>query len=550
MKQNEEHIAVFRTKAEKNRANMKKNKKVIAIIGGGPAGLTAAYELLKDGGSEKYDVTVYEESDHLGGISATINHNGNRMDLGGHRFFSKDETIMNWWSNIMPVQGQPSFDDKVLGRDKEFTGNCDVDPEKMDNVMLIRDRVSRIYYDKKFFDYPVKMNVNTIKNMGIGKTFKSGTSYLMTKAHKLPEDNLENFYINRFGKQLYSMFFEGYTAKLWGRHPRDISADWGAQRVKGLSIPAILKDMFTKAVGKKDNANAETSLIEQFWYPKYGPGQLWTLVGDKILEIGGHIEYNSKVREIIRDDNVYKINSIVYEQYHILKEVKVDEVISSMPVKDLVNSFSGKEQTSETIKEIANGLPYRDFITVGILAKKLKLKNETGFKTLRNIVPDCWIYVQDKGYKMGRIQIFNNWSPYMVEKPADTVWIGLEYFCTEGDKLWNLSEKKFTECAIRELVKMGIVDREDIIDTHQEKVKKAYPAYFDTYSEFDLVKTYLSNISNLWCIGRNGQHRYNNMDHSMMTGIKTAEHIKNDNRDKQDIWNVNTEKEYHEEKTK
>lgn len=529
---------------------MKQNKKVIAIIGGGPAGLTAAYELLKDSGSEKYDVTVYEESDHLGGISATINHNGNRMDLGGHRFFSKDETIMNWWSNIMPVQGQPSFDDKVLGRDKEFTGDSNVDPEKMDNVMLIRDRVSRIYYDKKFFDYPVKMNINTIKNMGISKTFKSGTSYLMTRVHKLPDDNLENFYINRFGKQLYSMFFEGYTAKLWGRHPRDISADWGAQRVKGLSISAILKDMFTKAVGKKDNTNAETSLIEQFWYPKYGPGQLWTLVGDKILEMGGHIEYNSKVREIIRDDNVYKINGIVYEQYRILKEVKVDEVISSMPVKDLVNSFGGKEQTSETIKEIANGLPYRDFITVGILAKKLKLKNETKFKTLRNIVPDCWIYVQDKGYKMGRIQIFNNWSPYMVEKPADTVWIGLEYFCTEGDKLWNLREKKFTECAIRELVKMGIVDREDIIDTHQEKVKKAYPAYFDTYSEFDLVKTYLSNISNLWCIGRNGQHRYNNMDHSMMTGIKAAEHIKNDNRDKQDIWNVNTEKEYHEEKTK
>ena len=529
---------------------MKNNKKVIAIIGGGPAGLTTAYELLKDGGSEKYDVTIYEASDHLGGISATINHNGNRMDLGGHRFFSKDETIMNWWSNIMPVQSKPSYDDKVLGRNKEFTGDADVDPEKSDNVMLIRDRVSRIYYNKKFFDYPVKMNFNTIKNMGISKTFKSGTSYLMTKAHKLPEDNLENFYINRFGKQLYSMFFEGYTAKLWGRHPRDISADWGAQRVKGLSITAILKDMISKAVGNKNNANTETSLIEQFWYPKYGPGQLWELVGDKIVEMGGKIEFNARIVEIDRNSDTYKIDSLVYEQYRQLKQVVPDEVISSMPIKDLVASFSGSVEASDIIKEIANGLPYRDFITVGVLAKKLNLKNETSFKTLGNIVPDCWIYVQDKGYKMGRIQIFNNWSPYMLNKPADTVWIGLEYFCTEGDKLWNMSEKKFTRCAIRELVKMGIVNEEDIIDTHQEKVKKAYPAYFDTYSEFDIVKTYLSNINNLWCIGRNGQHRYNNMDHSMLTGIKTAEHIKSDNRQKDDIWNVNTEKEYHEEKNK
>ena len=529
---------------------MKNNKKVIAIIGGGPAGLTTAYELLKDGGSEKYDVTIYEASDHLGGISATINHNGNRMDLGGHRFFSKDETIMNWWSDIMPVQGKPSYDDKVLGRDKEFTGDIDVDPEKSDNVMLIRDRVSRIYYNKKFFDYPVKMNFNTIKNMGISKTFKSGTSYLLTKAHKLPEDNLENFYINRFGKQLYSMFFEGYTAKLWGRHPKDISADWGAQRVKGLSITAILKDMISKAVGNKNNANTETSLIEQFWYPKYGPGQLWELVGDKIVEMGGKVEFNARIVEIGRNSDTYKIDSLAYEQYGQLNQIVPDEVISSMPIKDLVSSFSGSVEAPDTIKEIANGLPYRDFITVGVLAKKLNLKNETSFKTLGNIVPDCWIYVQDKGYKMGRIQIFNNWSPYMLNKPADTVWIGLEYFCTEGDKLWNMSEKKFTKCAIRELVKMGIVNEEDIIDTHQEKVKKAYPAYFDTYSEFDLVKTYLSNINNLWCIGRNGQHRYNNMDHSMLTGIKTAEHIKSDNRLKDDIWNVNTEKEYHEEKNK
>ena len=218
-------------------------KKVI-IIGAGPAGITAANELLKDTKGE-YDVTILEETERIGGISQTVRYNGNRMDIGGHRFFSKSDEVMNWWSELMPVQGKPSFDDKILGREKPLVENGP-DPEKDDKVILVRDRVSRIYYNKHFFDYPVTMSAATIKNMGFLTTMKAGFSYLKSVMFKKPEDSLENFYINRFGKVLYSMFFEGYTEKLWGRHPSEISADWGSQRVKGLSIRAVLKDMFSK----------------------------------------------------------------------------------------------------------------------------------------------------------------------------------------------------------------------------------------------------------------------------------------------------------------
>lgn len=520
---------------------MSDSKKVL-IIGGGPAGLTAAYELLKDNDG-KYEVTIIEESNRLGGISCTVNHNGNRMDIGGHRFFSKDETIMNWWSDILPLQGKPSFDDKVLGREKYFDGN--LDPEAEDNVMLIRDRVSRIYYNDCFFDYPVTMNKNTIRSMGLVTTIEAGLSYLYSCIHKLPEDNLENFYINRFGKVLYSMFFEGYTEKLWGIHPRDISADWGAQRVKGLSIKAVLRDMFLKALDIKNNSNSETSLIEQFWYPKYGPGQLWSLVGDKVKEKGGKILFGHKVKEFGFSSDGKKIDSVVCKTLFGDTTLYGDIIISSMPVKDFVNCTN---TTDTAVKMIAEELPYRDFVTVGLLVNKLKLRNLTDKKTLGNIVPDCWIYVQDKRVKLGRIQIFNNWSPYMVKNPVDTIWIGLEYFCNEGDDFWCMNDKDRLVFAVKELRKMGIIDKHSVIDYHVEKVKKAYPAYFGSYQNFDILQEYLDNIENLWCVGRNGQHRYNNMDHSMMTSIKAVQAIKNGSIDKSEVWNVNTEKEYHESK--
>jgi protoporphyrinogen oxidase len=512
--------------------------KKIVIIGGGPAGLTAAYEFLNNRGNEVFDVTLLEESNTLGGISRTVRHNGNRMDIGGHRFFSKDERIMAWWSALMPVQGKPSFDDKLLGRGKPLViGGAD--PDREDNVMLIRRRISRIYYKRAFFDYPVKMDLRTIKSMGAVTTVRAAVSYLHSCFDKLPENNLENFYINRFGKVLYSMFFEGYTEKLWGIHPRDISADWGAQRVKGLSIITIIKDMAKRLLGLKNNGNSETSLIEQFWYPKYGPGQLWELVGAKIEELGGKIRFGCRVKSVSTENG--KITSVTCENGETFAG---DVFISSMPIKDLVNGMNAPDD----IKALADGLPYRDFVTVGLLVNKLKLKNNTNIPTLGNIVPDCWIYVQDKGVKLGRIQIFNNWSPYMVKNPKDTVWLGLEYFCKEGDKFWRMSDKDCAALAVRELRNMGVIGSRSVLDYRVERVKKAYPAYFGTYPEFGRIREYLDGFENLWCVGRNGQHRYNNMDHSMLTAINAADSIKNGISDKRSVWNVNTEKEYHEQK--
>lgn len=515
--------------------------KDIIIIGAGPAGVTAAVELLKK--PTEYNVTILEETDVIGGISQTVKYNGNRMDIGGHRFFSKSDEIMNWWNDLMPIQGKPSYDDIKLNREKDFVIGGP-DPEKEDTVMLLRERVSRIYYNHKFFDYPVSLKWDTIKNMGFATTMKAGFSYLKTIFHKLPETSLENFYINRFGKVLYGMFFEGYTEKLWGRHPKEISADWGAQRVKGLSIRAVLKDMFSKALGKNQK-NVETSLIEQFWYPKYGPGQLWELACEKAIAMGATLKKNHKVLSINIEDK--KIKSVICETKNGKVEIKGDIFISSMPIKDLITGIKG-EKLPNDIYTNANGLPYRDFVTVGLLLNKLNLKNETKKKTLSNIVPDCWIYVQDTHVKLGRIQIFNNWSPYLVKLPEDTVWIGLEYFCKENDAFWNMTDKECIEFAINELVSMDVIESNNVIDAHREKIKKAYPAYFDTYENFNDIIKFLNNYDNLFCIGRNGQHRYNNMDHSMLTAINAVKAIKNNSTDKNNIWNVNTEKEYHETK--
>jgi protoporphyrinogen oxidase len=514
-------------------------KKVI-IIGAGPAGLTAGYELLKKAPDE-YSVTIYEESAAIGGISRTVNHNGNRMDIGGHRFFSKDKEVMNWWQEMMPRQGKPSFDDIQLGREKTLAEEGP-DPEQTDRVMLVRNRVSRIYYKHKFFDYPVSLKWDTIKNMGFATTMEAGFSYLGSAIVKKEESSLENFYINRFGKKLYSMFFEGYTEKLWGRHPSEISADWGAQRVKGLSILAVIKDMFTKVTGISDG-KVETSLIEEFYYPKYGPGQLWETTAKEFEALGGQIVMNAKVTKI-NTNGTDAVKSITVEQDGSTSEVSGDIFFSSMPVKDLV---AGMNDVPENEARIAAGLPYRDFVTVGLLMNRLELKNETKIRTLGNIVPDCWIYVQDTGVKMGRIQIFNNWSPYMVKHPDKRVWVGLEYFCAEGDKFWNLTEDQTIRFAIAELKKMGVINEDTkIYDGHRERVKKAYPAYFDTYDEIDTLIEYLNRFGNLWCVGRNGQHRYNNMDHSMATSFEAVKNILAGTTDKTNVWNVNTEQEYHE----
>ena len=268
-------------------------------------------------------------------------------------------------------------------------------------------------------------------------------------------------------------------------------------------------------------------------------------LAERIEKKGGKILNGYKVKNInIKDGKIVSVECEVNgENVTILGDI----FISTMPVKDLVCGFKG-ENVPEDMLKIAKGLPYRDFMTVGLLVNKLNLKNETDIPTLGNIVPDCWIYVHEPEAKLLRIQIFNNWSPYMLKDPKNTVWIGLEYTCSEGDKYWNMSDAEFTDVAAKELIKMGIIEKNNILDSHREKVKKAYPAYFDTYSRMDELVKYLDSFQNLYCIGRNGQHRYNNMDHSMVTAFEAVKNIKNGVKDKSDIWNVNTEKEYHEEK--
>lgn len=515
--------------------------KKVLIIGAGPAGLTAAYELLYK--SKNFEVIVFEESDCFGGISRTVNYKGNRMDMGGHRFFSKVSEVNEWWEKMLPTQGAMPFDDVTLGR-TSTTVSGGPDPEKTDRVMLRRNRLSRIFFNSKFFDYPVSLKFETIKNMGLGTTIVVGFSYLKTVFFKREEKSLEDFYINRFGKKLYSMFFENYTENLWGRHPSEISPEWGAQRVKGLSIKAVLKDIFGKIFNKK-NRKVETSLIEEFAYPKLGPGQLWELTAAEIEKLGGTILKNAKVVNIIKDDN-NNITGLVYEKDGERVTVNGDYVISSMPVKDLV---LGLNDVPNEFSEIAKGLPYRDYMTVGVLIPKLKLKNQTKIRTIGNIVPDNWVYVHDRSVTMGRFQIYNNWSPYMVKDIENHVWIGLEYFCNEGDKMWSMTDDDFAKKAVKEMVTLGLIENEnEVLDSHVERVKKAYPAYFDTYDRMDELKKYLNTIPNLFCVGRNGQHRYNNIDHSMCTSFETVKNILSGETSKDNIWNVNTEKEYHEQK--
>ena len=524
---------------------MTKKKQPIAIIAGaGPAGLTAAYEMLS-----RTDIhpIVCEKTDAIGGISQTVQYHGNRMDIGGHRFFSKSEAVMNWWQQVMPLQAKPSKDDILLGETEKEFAKQGPDPEKEDRTMLLRRRVSRIFFLRKFFDYPISMKKETFLNMGFVRMMRAGFGYLWACVHKLPETSLENFYINRFGRPLYEMFFEDYTTKVWGVHPSKLGADWGSQRVKGLSVIAVLKDMWRKNFGKKNSAEVETSLIEQFIYPKYGPGQLWEIVADDIRQQGGEIRMQTAVTGVeIRDGKVVAVELMDAEGKK--QSVECDYFVSSMPIKDLVPAIRGIRVPKE-VKQVAEALPYRDFITVGLLVDRMKIKNETKLKTYADRVPDTWIYIQERDVRIGRLQIFNNWSPYLVKDYEHTMWIGLEYFCTEGDELWNMPSDQFIQMAKDELAKIDIIEPDAVLDACHVKIQKAYPAYYGSYYQLDQVKAFLNTIPNLFCIGRNGQHRYNNMDHSMMTAFEMVTAMAEGRLDdKTAIWNVNTENEYHESK--
>ena len=518
---------------------MERGKRAI-IIGAGPAGLSAAYNLLKN--TDDILPIVYEELDSVGGISRTVHYNGNGIDLGGHRLFSKNREILEFWEEVLPLQGKPPIDDKILNRTIEISEHGP-DPDETDRVMLKRRRVSRIFYLRKFFDYPISLKASTILNMGLGRTFKAGMSYIKSCFIKREEHSLEDFMINRFGLVLYKMFFEKYTQKVWGLHPKEISKEWGEQRIKGLSLSKAVINALLSPFKLLSNKQKETSLIDEFFYPKYGCGQLWEAMADDILKMGGEIHFNSKVTGLNYSGG--KINSVRVLENDEEKPVEGDYIISSMPVKDLILGLG--DVVPAEVKNVAENLPYRDYILVGFYCNKIKLKNNTKIPTVNNICPDNWIYIQEDDITAGRMQIMNNWSPYLVKDFEHKVFLSLEYFCNEGDELWNMSDKDMINFGISELEKLNVIEKQDVIDSVRVNVKKAYPAYFGAYKDFDVVKNYLDAIDNLYCIGRNGQHKYNNMDHSMLSGIEAVRAITG-KIDKSLVWQVNTEKEYHEVK--
>lgn len=517
------------------------------IIGAGPAGLTAAYELLT-----RTDIIpiILEATIDIGGISKTVNYKGNRIDIGGHRFFSKSVRVTDWWLRIMPLQGQPSRDDRLLKRPVTLSTAANApDPESTDRVMLVRSRLSRIYFLRSFFDYPISLKWSTFKNLGLIRVLKIGLSYLWARLLPIrPEMSLEDFLINRFGRILYSLFFRDYTRKVWGVACRMIKPEWGAQRIKGLSITATLLHAARKLIHRDSSvtqSGTETSLIEQFMYPKLGPGQMWEEVARQIEAKGGRIHLGRQVvglqAGIDRITSVTAWNSTdKCEETH-----SADFVFSTMPVKDLMDALT--PSPPHELLKISGGLQYRDFVTVGLLLRKLRIKNQTKLATLHDLIPDNWIYVQESEVRLGRIQVFNNWSPYMVKDPGQ-VWLGLEYFCNEQDDFWRLPDDEIARLAIRELALIEIIDVDQVIDFTVIRMPKTYPAYFGTYEQFHLVRDYVSHFQNLFLVGRNGMHKYNNADHSMLTAMTAVDNIVAGRVDKANIWTVNTEESYHERK--
>ena len=573
--------------------------KMAVIIGAGPAGLTAGLELLR---RTEIVPVILEASGEIGGISRTIRYKGNRMDIGGHRFFSKSDRVMEWWVELMPPEltaqsefaagaamqnAEISYQGKrrvvtvpahlheepplrglgpLLGdADDEETepqedSAADVaetvvvpEPENPDLVMLIRPRRSRIYYLRKFFDYPITLTATTLKNLGVVRMARVGTSYAFSRVHQIkPEKSLEDFLINRFGRELYLTFFKSYTEKVWGTPCHEISAEWGAQRIKGLSLTTtvkhFVKKMFRAASEGGDLAQkgTDTSLIERFMYPKFGPGQLWEHVAELVQQKGGEIHMGWKVERLnFAEGEPLRVTSI--EAVRADGERRTfagDYFFSTMPMRDLLRAMN--TPIPANVLEVSDGLQYRDFITVGLLVDRLKVTEPDG-----GLLKDTWIYIQEPDVLLGRLQIFNNWSPYLVsdaDQKAGKVWIGLEYFCYETDDLWKKSDEEMKKFAIAEVAKIGILNAADVSDAHVVRVPKTYPAYFGTYDRFEELKTFTNRIENLFLVGRNGMHKYNNQDHSMLTAMHVVDGLAAGRVDKQALWEINTEQEYHEKK--
>jgi protoporphyrinogen oxidase len=523
--------------------------KIAVIAGAGPAGLTAALELLR---RSNIAPIVFEADTQVGGISKTVNYRGNRMDLGGHRFFSKSDWVMRWWQDILPVAESEVDAGKALRLNYQQQSR-DLTPGPLgaaasDAVMLVRQRLSRIFYRRRFFDYPLKLNAATLKNMGLAETLRIGLSYGQAQLlRRTPETSLEDFFVNRFGDRLYRTFFKDYTEKVWGVPCQEISAEWGAQRIKGLSVTKAIAHAVSspfRSTADTSQKQTETSLIERFLYPKFGPGQMWEEVARQVVARGGTVHLNHRIVGLERKGNQVNAVLVREETTRSIQRVPCDFFVSTLPVRDLTAML---EPEDANVSRIADGLPYRDFMTAGLLVRKMQITgNRADRRTSNGMPPDNWIYIQEPDVKIGRLQVFNNWSPALVANP-DTIWLGLEYFCREGDDLWSMQNGQFIDFAARELEKIGMIDRQDVLDGTVVRVPKAYPAYFGEYSQFDQIRRYLDQFPNLYPIGRNGMHRYNNQDHSMLAANSAVESITNSGQGKSRIWLINAEDEYHEE---
>ena len=518
--------------------------KQAVIVGAGPAGLTAAFELLTRTGILPI---VLEKSDYIGGISRTVNYKGNRIDIGGHRFFSKSDRVMQWWLNILPMQAIDGASAKITYQRQTTTVPASSFPADAadDRVMLVRHRKSRIYFMRSFFEYPITLSGDTLRKLGLFKTIRIGFSYLRSVFFPIRnETNLEQFFINRFGRELYLTFFKSYTEKVWGIECSEISAEWGAQRIKGLSIYKTIVHVLKKLVPKRQEdiaqKDVETSLIEQFLYPKFGPGQMWEEVARRVQHLGGQILMHWSVDEIEHEGDVVTAVIARNSQTGELQRFEGDYFFSTMPVKELVAQMN--PPAPPEVRKISDGLMYRDFITVGVLCDRIKLREASG-----ELVKDNWIYIQEPDVLVGRLQIFNNWSPAMVADPSK-VWIGLEYFCNEGDSLWERTESELIELAKSELASMNILEPQNVLDATVIRMPKTYPAYFGSYDRFPEVISWANEFENLFLVGRNGMHKYNNQDHSMLTAMTAVDNIIAQVRSRDNLWALNTEQEYHEEK--
>jgi protoporphyrinogen oxidase len=467
----------------------------VVVIGGGPAGLTAAYDITKRGGS----VVVFEADSVVGGISRTVEREGWRFDIGGHRFFTKVPQVEALWHEILP--------------DEDF---------------LLRPRMSRIYYDGKYYDYPLRA-FNALKNVGPFEALLCVFSYIWARVHP-PKDqsNYENWLVARFGWRLYRRFFKTYTEKVWGVEVKEMPADWAAQRVKSLSLG---KAIFNAMMPKR-NQTKITSLIEQFQYPKLGPGMMWDRCTELIRNNGGRVELQHKVVGI-RTENGQAVAVRVVSADGVASEQLCSHVISTMPIAQLVDVF--EPPLPDPVQAAGHGLHYRDFLTVALV-----IPEDQAF-------PDNWIYIHASEVKVGRIQNFGSWSPYMVKEGKTC--LGLEYFVFEGDELWNAPDDELIARGKRELTWLKLVKSvDDIQDAYVFRMPKAYPYYDYTYREnVKLISDYLEcDLSNVHLIGRNGMHKYNNQDHSMLTALLTVDNIYGAHHD---IWAVNVEEEYHETST-